>query len=106
MLRNTNSTVGVAAMLVPDNQAHSPELFQMDMQIVASHDPNRLMLKSRRINYRFMGKKKELIYRVQFQNTGQGPARKIAIGVAVPKQLSLESLTVKSMSPVCVWCDS
>jgi len=106
MLQDTNATVGFTAMMVPDNKAAAPELFQMDMQIVASHDPNRLMLKSRRINYRFMGKKKELTYRVQFQNTGQGPARKIAIGVAVPKQLSLESLTVRSMSPVCVWCDS
>ncbi len=106
MLQDTNSTVGVTAMLVPDNQAHSPELFQMDMQIVASHDPNRLLLKSRRINYRFMGKKKELTYRVQFQNTGKGPARKITIGIAIPKQLSLESLTVKDRYPICISCDS
>jgi hypothetical protein len=106
MLQDTNATVGFTAMLVPDNQALSPELFQMDMQIVASHDPNRLLLKSRRINYRFMGKKKELIYRVQFQNTGKGPARNITIGIAIPKQLSLESLTVKGKSPICISCDS
>ena len=106
MLQDTNATVGFTAMLVPDNKTLSPELFQMDMQIVASHDPNRLLLKSRRINYRFMGKKKELIYRVQFQNTGKGPARKITIGIAIPKQLSLESLTVKDRSPVCMSCDS
>src|SRR5260221_8983335 len=106
MLQDTNSTVGVTAMLVPDNQAHSTDLFQMDMQIVASNDPNRLLLKSRRINYRFMGKKKELTYRVQFQNTGKGPARKITIGIAIPKQLSLESLTVKDRYPICISCDS
>lgn len=106
MLQDTNATVSFTAMMVPDNKSIAPQTFQMDMQVVASHDPNRLLLKSRRINYRFMGKKKELTYRVQFQNTGKGPARKISIGVAVPKQLSLESLTVKEMSPACKWCDS
>ncbi|MBS1661628.1 MAG: PKD domain-containing protein [Bacteroidetes bacterium] len=106
MLQDTNATVSFTAMMVPDNKAIAPEVFTMDMQVVASHDPNRMMLKSRRINYRFMGKKKELVYRVQFQNTGKGPAKKISIGIAIPKQLNTESVTVKSMSPVCVWCDS
>lgn len=106
MLQDTNATVSFTAMMVPDNKSIAPEVFTMDMQVVASHDPNRLLLKSRRINYRFMGKKKELIYRVQFQNTGKGPAKKIAIGIAIPKQLNTESVTVKSMSPVCSWCDS
>ena len=106
MLQDTNAMVSLTAMLVPDNPALAPEVYQLDMQVVASHDPNRMQLKSRRINYRFMGKKKELTYRVQFQNTGKGPAKRISIGIAVPKQLNTKSIELKSMSPVCRWCDS
>ena len=106
MLQDTNAMVNLTAMLVPDNPAMAPEVYQLDMQVVASHDPNRMQLKSRRINYRFMKKTKELIYRVQFQNTGQGPAKRISIGIAVPRQLNTKSVELKSMSPVCRWCDS
>jgi hypothetical protein len=73
---------------------------------VASHDPNRMQLIHRRINYRFMGKKKELTYKVNFQNTGKGPAKKISIGIAIPPQLNTSSIALKNMSPVCRWCDS
>jgi len=106
MLQDTNATVGLTAMLVPDDPGSPPQLCQLDMQIVASHDPNRLLLKNRRINYRFMGKKKELTYRVEYQNTGKGPAREISIGIAIPHQLDARSIELKSMSPVCKWCDS
>lgn len=106
MLQDTNAMVGLTAMLVPDNPALAPEVYQLDMQVVASHDPNRLQLKSRRINYRFMKKTKELTYRIQFQNTGKGPAKKISIGIAIPRQLNTHSVELKSMSPVCRWCDS
>ncbi|MHA4812671.1 DUF7849 domain-containing protein [Flavitalea flava] len=106
LLQDTNATVGITAILVPDNPSLPPELYQLDMQVVASHDPNRMQLKSRRINYRFMGKKKELTYHIQFQNTGRGPAKKISIGVAIPKQLNSQSIELKSISPACTRCDS
>ena len=106
MIQDTNATVGITAMLVPDNPGLAPEIYQMDMPIVSSHDPNSFLLKTRRINYRFMSKTKELTYRVQFQNTGKGPARRISIGIAIPPQLNTASITLKGMSPVCHWCDS
>jgi len=106
MLQDTNATVDFTAMLVPDDRTVAPEQFQMDMQIVASHDPNRMRLVGRRINYRFMRKDKELTYRVEWQNTGKGPTRKISVGVAIPKQLDAGSLKVNAISPACVWCDS
>ncbi|MFT3826931.1 MAG: PKD domain-containing protein [Chitinophagaceae bacterium] len=106
MIQDTNATVTMSAMLVPDNPDAQPELYELEMQIVASHDPNRMQLKQRRINYRFMGKKKELTYKVRFQNTGEGPAKKVAIGIALPRQLNAQTIAIKSMSPVCVLCDS
>ena len=106
MLQDTNATVGLSAMLVPDDPSQPPQLYALDMQVVSSHDPNRMMLRSRRINYRFFKQKKELLYRVEFQNTGAGPARHISVGLAIPHQLDPESIRLNAIKPVCKWCDS
>ena len=106
MLQDTNATVGISAMLVPDDPSLPPQMYALDMQVVASHDPNRMLLKSRRINYRFFKQKKELLYRVEFQNTGRGPTHRISIGLSIPPQMNPESIRVNAMSPVCKWCDS
>lgn len=104
MLQDTNATVGFSAMLVPDDPSVAPQVYQMDMLVVASHDPNRFLFRSRRINYRFMSKKKELSYRVQFQNTGNGPTRRVSIGIGIPPQLDPASFTIKAISPACPFC--
>ncbi|WP_211999842.1 PKD domain-containing protein [Chitinophaga sp. HK235] len=106
MIQDTNATVTMTAMLIPDNPALLPETYQLEMAVVASHDPNRFQLKRHRINYRFMGKKKELTYKIQFQNTGKGPAKKVAIGIAVPRQLNTETVKLLEVSPACIHCDS
>jgi hypothetical protein len=106
MIQDTNATVTMTAMLVPDNELMAPEVYELEMAVVASHDPNRLQLKKHRINYRFMGKKKELTYKIQFQNTGRGPAKRVAIGIAVPRQLNTQTIQLKEVSPACIACDS
>lgn len=106
MIKDTNATVSMIAMLVPDDPMAPPQLYELDMQVVSSHDPNRLQLLHRRINYRFMTDRKELDYRVNFQNTGNGPTRKITVSVAIPPELNPQSIRVKGFSPVCRWCDS
>jgi hypothetical protein len=106
MVQDTNATVTMTAMMVPDNPQLLPETYELEMAVVTSHDPNRLQLRKHRINYRFMGKKKALTYKIQFQNTGRGPAKKVAIGIAVPRQLSTESIRLNEISPACVSCDS
>ncbi|MDO6432392.1 PKD domain-containing protein [Flavitalea sp. BT771] len=106
MIQDTNATVALTAMMVPDDPAFPPELHRLEVAVVTSHDPNYMQIKPRRINYRFMGKKKELTYTVHFQNTGRGPAKKVSIGVAIPRQLNSSTVQLKTMSPVCSWCDS
>lgn len=106
MVQDTNATVTMTAMMVPDNALAQPEVYELEMAVVNSHDPNRLQLRKHRINYRFMGKKKELTYKIQFQNTGKGPAKRVAIGIAVPRQLNTETIQLKEVSPACIACDS
>jgi len=106
MIQDTNVTIGISAMLIPDDPGLPPQVYALDMPVVSSHDPNRMLLRSRRINYRFFKQKKELIYRVEFQNTGTGPARHISIGWQIPPLFDPLSIRVNAMSPVCKWCDS
>ena len=82
------------------------EEYSLELAIVASHDPNRMMLKNRRLNYRFTGTKKEMQYRVRFQNTGKGPATNVTLGIAVPAVLDPRSTEILDHYPHCVPCDS
>jgi len=106
MIKDTNAVVNITALFMPDDPSLEPEEFTMELQIVASHDPNRIMLRNHRMNYRFTGKKKLLTYKIQFQNTGKGPAKKVDIGVRIPDMLNGNSITLQDMQPKCVPCDS
>jgi len=106
MIKDTNAVVTISGLFIPDDPSMDVERFALDLQIVASHDPNRIMLKNRRLNYRFTGKNRENIYKVQFQNTGKGPAKRVAITVTIPGMLNTGTVEVVDMKPACKWCDS
>ncbi|MBC8053839.1 MAG: PKD domain-containing protein [Sphingobacteriaceae bacterium] len=106
MLQDTNAVVTISAVFIPDDPLIEHEITDLQLQIVASHDPNKMMLKNRRMNYRFTGKKRELNYKVRFQNTGEGPAKKVAIGVRSAGILDLSTLKVSGSQPKCIPCDS
>jgi len=106
MIRDTNAVVTITGLFIPDNPLMEMEKFNLELQVVASHDPNRIMLKNKKLNYRFTGKNKENAYKVQFQNTGKGPAKKVAITITIPGMLNTASLEIVDMKPKCVWCQS
>jgi len=104
MLKDTNAVVELTGMFIPDDRNAQLEEFTLQLQIVASHDPNRMMLRNRRMNYRFTGKKKEMEYTVRFQNTGRGPSREITVAVGVPHMLDARSLVIIGQYPPCPDC--
>ena len=106
MIRDTNAVVTISGLFIPDDPSMDMEKFNLELQIVASHDPNRMQLKNKKLNYRFTGKNKENAYKVQFQNTGRGPAKKVAITITMPGMLNTASLEVVDMKPTCVWCNA
>lgn len=106
MLQDTNAVVTISAIFIPDDPLLEHEIQDLQLQIVASHDPNKMMLKNRRMNYRFIGKKRELTYKVRFQNTGEGPAKKIAIGVRTAGILDVSTVKISDSQPKCVPCIS
>ena len=106
MIKDTNTVVELSGMFIPDNPAAQIEEYTLQLQIVASHDPNRMMLKNRRLNYRFTGKKKEMTYTVRFQNTGRGPARQASVAVSVPAMMDANSIEIMDYYPKAVFCKS
>jgi hypothetical protein len=104
MIKDTNAVVELSGMFIPDNPALGIEEYTIELQIVASHDPNRMMLKNRRLNYRFTGKKKEMDYTVRFQNTGKGPARDASVVISVPAMMDANSIEIIDYYPKPVFC--
>jgi PKD repeat protein len=104
MISDTNAVVTISGLFIPDDPSMEMEKFNLEMQVVASHDPNRMMLKNKRLNYRFTGKNRDNTYKVQFQNTGKGPAKRVAVTITIPGLLNTGSLEVVDMKPACVWC--
>ena len=106
MIKDTNAVVVLDGMFVPDDPNAEIEEYALELQIVASHDPNRMMLRNQRLNYRFTGDKKDLIYKVAFQNTGKGPSRQIAVGISVPVMMDPHSVEIIEVRPKCISCRS
>ena len=99
MIKDTNAVVRLTGMFIPENPLATTEFFTIELQIVASHDPNKMMLKNSRMNFRFTGKNKKLTYKVRFQNTGKGPAKKIDVGVAIAEVLDMHSIEILDSKP-------
>lgn len=99
MIKDTNAVVKLNGMFIPDNPLVQTEFFTIELQIVASHDPNKMMLRNSRMNFRFTGKNKKLSYKVRFQNTGKGPAKKIDVGVAIAPVLNKGTVEIIDSKP-------
>ncbi len=102
MIKDTNATVTVTGVYVP--KKGNPVMHRLNIPVVNSHDPNKMNLKGGRLGYRFLSKHKELTYKVRFQNTGKGPARKIALDITTPGALDPQTVQVKDVSPFCPPC--
>jgi hypothetical protein len=106
MIKDTNAVVTLTGMFVPDNPGEEIEEYELELQVVTSHDPNRMMLKNRRLNYRFTGAKRKMEYKVRFQNTGKGPARQVSLHIGIPALLNPGSVQIVEVQPKCLLCDS
>jgi len=105
MVKDTNAVVRISAVFIPDNPLIETEFFDMELQIVASHDPNKMMLNKTRINYRLTGKNRELTYKIRFQNTGKGPAKKVDIAANISPVFDLSTLRITKTKPEVLNCN-
>ncbi|MDX1940993.1 MAG: PKD domain-containing protein [Saprospiraceae bacterium] len=102
MLADTNAIIRMTGLFISDDQRIVEE-YTLEMEIVASHDPNYIAVSQRRMNFRRI-RNKDLEYKVHFQNNGEGPASTVQITCDVPNGLNMIELEVIDLYPTCLLC--
>lgn len=103
MLQDTNAFIHVEGIFAPFDPAIPPERYELEFEIVSSHDPNAIIVSDSRANYRQIANKK-LDYKVQFQNNGAGPANTVALEVEIPEGLNHKQMRLLEWYPECPIC--
>jgi hypothetical protein len=103
MLKDTSAIITVKGIYVPDRGVDNHKSKTLEMEIVTSHDPNKMSVSDTRLNYRFY-KNKNVDFKIRFQNNGEGPAHSIKLEVSVPDAYDPYALQVTDMYPVCPIC--
>lgn len=102
MLADTNAIITVTALITSDDR-RIVEQYDLELEIVASHDPNYIAVSKRRADFRRI-RSKDLTYKVHFQNTGEGPASTVEITCDVPPGLDASRLRVLDAYPLNLPC--
>jgi PKD repeat protein len=103
MLKDTSAIITIRSIYVPERGKDEHQVRTKEMEIVTSHDPNKMAVYDTRLNYRLV-RFKRLKYKVRFQNDGEGPAKLIKLNVDIPEMLDKTSLKVLDMYPKCPIC--
>jgi hypothetical protein len=103
MLRDTSAMIHLLGVFAPFDPAVTPDTFQLDMEIVNSHDPNTISVSDTRVGYRKL-KKNRLEYKVRFQNNGERQAENIALKIEIPDGLNAARMQPLDWYPKCPIC--
>jgi hypothetical protein len=103
MIKDTSAIISVRGVYVPDSNYDNHYVKDMEMEIVNSHDPNKMSSNGSFMNYRLI-RFKRVNYKIRFQNNGDGPARTIRLETDVPEMYDKKSLQIESMYPECPIC--
>ncbi|MDO6602676.1 PKD domain-containing protein [Arenibacter palladensis] len=103
MIKDTSAIISVRGIYVPDNNYGDHTVKDMEMEIVTSHDPNKMSSNGVLMNYRLV-RFKTLKYKIKFQNNGEGPARTIRLETDIPDMLDMSTLKLEDQYPACPIC--
>ncbi|WP_158847055.1 PKD domain-containing protein [Algibacter sp. L1A34] len=103
MVKDTSAIISVRGIYVPDANYDNHKVKDMEMEIVTSHDPNKMSSNGTFMNYRLV-RFKTLKYKIKFQNNGEGPANTIRLETDIPEMLDKSTLKVVDMYPKCDIC--
>ena len=103
MLKDTSAIVKMRGVYVPDRNYKSHKKKTLEMEIVTSHDPNKMSSNAAFMNYRLV-RFKTLNFKIRFQNDGEGPARMIRLETDLPEMFDKSTLSVTDMYPKCPIC--
>lgn len=103
MLKDTSAIVTLRSIYVPDVNEGTHTVKDTELEIVTSHDPNKMSTSGTVLNYRF-ARLKRIKFKVRFQNDGEGPANTIRLEVDTPEMFDKSTLEVRDMYPECRIC--
>jgi PKD repeat protein len=103
MIKDTSATVKMRGVFVPDRNYKNYKKKTLEMEIVTSHDPNKMSSNGSFMNYRLV-RFKNLNFKTKFQNNGEGPARMIRLETDIPDMLDKKTFKVVDMYPKCPIC--
>ncbi len=103
MIKDTSAIISVRGIYVPDNNYGNHTVKDMEMEVVTSHDPNKMSSNGTFMSYRLV-RFKRLKYKIKFQNNGEGPARTIRLETDIPEMFDKATLKIEDMYPKCPIC--
>lgn len=103
MIKDTSATITIRSIYVPNRSFKNHKIKNLEMEIVTSHDPNKMGSNGSFMNYRFV-RYKRVKFKTSFQNNGEGPARKIQLETDIPDMFDKSSLKIEGMYPECPIC--
>lgn len=103
MLKDTTAVISIRSIYVPEDGGDAHQIRTKELEIVTSHDPNKMAVYDTRLSYRRV-RNKRLKYKIRFQNNGEGPARLIKLNTDIPEMLTISSLKVLDMYPKVPIC--
>lgn len=103
MLKDTSAIISIRGVYLPDSNYDNHHVKDMEMEIVTSHDPNKMSSNASFMNYRLVRFKRPK-FKIKFQNNGEGPARTIRLETDIPDMFDKSSLEVLDMYPKVEVC--
>ena len=103
MLKDTSAIISIRGVYVPDDTYRNHKVKTMEMEIVTSHDPNKMSSNSTFLNYRLVRFKRPK-FKIKFQNNGEGPASTIRLETDIPDMFDKSTIRVEDMYPKCDIC--
>lgn len=103
MIKDTSATVKMRGIYVPDRNYKNYKKKVLEMEIVTSHDPNKMSSNAAVMNYRTV-RFKTLNFKTRFQNDGKGPATMIRLETDIPDMFDKKTLKIVDSYPKCPIC--
>lgn len=103
MLKDTSALITIRGIYVPDRTYDNHSVKELELEIVTSHDPNRMSTNANLMDFRSV-KDKHFKYKIQFQNNGEGPANTIRLETEIPKMFDISTLSILDLYPKCPIC--
>lgn len=103
MLKDTSAIVTLRTIYIPDKNYGDHSVKDTEMEIVTSHDPNKMASNGTFMSYRNVRNKK-IMFKIRFQNDGEGEASTIRLETDTPDLFDKGSLEILETYPETSIC--